>query len=99
MSMPRWARAFLNPFGPNPNIGRLFPDFVEQEKAYYKRTESIRSCIWWRYGVIFTNVILLSRPAFTTRSNVQTHRAEKMFNLRALRYMTPWLMRRHRRNP
>jgi 4,5-dihydroxyphthalate decarboxylase len=78
----------------NPDIGRLFPDFVELEKAYYKRTGifpimhliAIRREIYERYPFVASSLY----DAFVESKKIALR---NMFNSRALRYMTPWLMR------
>jgi 4,5-dihydroxyphthalate decarboxylase len=78
----------------NPNIARLFPDYVELEKEYYKRTRiypimhliAIRREVYERYPFIATSLY----NAFERSKRIAL---KKMYNLRALRYMTPWLMR------
>jgi 4,5-dihydroxyphthalate decarboxylase len=78
----------------NPDIVRLFPDYVELEKAFYKRTRiypimhlvAIRKQLYERYPFIATSLY----NAFCEAKKIAL---EKMFNLRALRYMTPFLMR------
>ncbi len=78
----------------NPDIVRLFPNYVELEKAFYKRTKiypimhlvAIRKQLYERYPFIATSLY----NAFCESKKIAL---EKMFNLRALRYMTPFLMR------
>jgi 4,5-dihydroxyphthalate decarboxylase len=78
----------------NPNIARLFPDYVELEKDYYRRSGiypimhlvAIRREIYERYPFVATSLY----NAFVRSKKIALR---KMFNLRALRYMTPWLMR------
>src|SRR6185312_7570486 len=78
----------------NPNIARLFPDYVELEKDYYRRTGiypimhlvAIRREIYERHPFVATSLY----NAFVRAKKIALR---KMFNLRALRYMTPWLMR------
>src|SRR5262249_28856019 len=78
----------------NPDIERLFPNYVELEKAFYKRTKiypimhlvAIRKQLYERYPFIATSLY----DAFCQSKKIAL---EKMFNLRALRYMTPFLMR------
>ncbi len=78
----------------NPDIGRLFPDFVELEKDYYKRTGiypimhliAIRREIYERYPFVASSLY----DAFVESKKIALR---KMFSSRALRYMTPWLMR------
>jgi 4,5-dihydroxyphthalate decarboxylase len=78
----------------NSNVGRLFPDFVEREKEYYGRTGvfpimhtiAIRRELYEQYPFIASSLY----SAFTQAKNLGL---QKMENLRALRYMTPWLMR------
>jgi len=78
----------------NPDIVRLFPDYVELEKAFYKRTKiypimhlvAIRKQLYERYPFVATSLY----NAFCEAKKIAL---EKMFNLRALRYMTPFLMR------
>src|SRR5262249_14583579 len=78
----------------NPDVVRLFPDYVELEKAFYKRTRiypimhlvAIRKQLYERYPFIATSLY----NAFCESKKIAL---EKMFNLRALRYMTPFLMR------
>jgi 4,5-dihydroxyphthalate decarboxylase len=78
----------------NPDIVRLFPDYVELEKEFYQRTKiypimhliAIRKQVYERYPFIATSLY----NAFCESKNIAL---EKMFNLRALRYMTPFLMR------
>jgi 4,5-dihydroxyphthalate decarboxylase len=78
----------------NPKIGRLFPDFVELEKDYYRRTGiypimhliAIRKEIYERYPFVASSLY----DAFVRSKQIAL---QKMFNVRALRYMTPWLMR------
>ncbi len=78
----------------NPDIVRLFPNYVELEKAFYKRTKiypimhliAIRKQLYERYPYIATSLY----NAFCESKKIAL---EKMFNLRALRYMTPFLMR------
>ena len=78
----------------NPDIARLFPNYVELEKAFYKRTKiypimhlvAIRKQLYERYPFIATSLY----NAFCESKKIAL---EKMFNLRALRYMTPFLMR------
>ena len=78
----------------NPNVDRLFPDYVELEKEYYRRTGvypimhliAIKKDIYERYPFVATSLY----NAFVESKNIAL---KKMYNLRALKYMTPWLMR------
>lgn len=79
-------------FGKNPNIQRLFPDFREVEKDYFRRTKI--------YPIM--HLIVLKRELYEKYPFVATslynafceskERAfKKMRYLGALRYMLPWL--------
>ncbi len=78
----------------NPDIARLFPNYVELEKEYYKRTGiypimhlvAIKKEIYERYPFVATSLY----NAFVESKKIAL---KHMFNLRALRYMTPFLMR------
>ena len=76
----------------NPNIERLFPDFREMEKEYYARTKifpimhlvAIKKEVYEKHPFIATSL----SNAFNQSKNIAL---EKMMNLRALRYMLPWM--------
>jgi 4,5-dihydroxyphthalate decarboxylase len=78
----------------NPDIARLFPNYVELEKEHYKRTGiypimhlvAIKKEIYERYPFVATSLY----NAFVEAKKIAL---KHMFNLRALRYMTPFLMR------
>jgi len=78
----------------NPNIARLFPNYVELEKEYYKRTRiypimhliAIKRDVYERHPFIATSLY----NAFERAKRIAL---KKMYNLRALRFMAPWLMR------
>jgi 4,5-dihydroxyphthalate decarboxylase len=78
----------------NPDIGRLFPNYVEMERDYYKRTGiypimhlvAIKKDIYERYPFVASSLY----DAFIESKRIAL---KHMFNLRALRYMTPFLMR------
>jgi 4,5-dihydroxyphthalate decarboxylase len=81
-------------FRTNPNIARLFPDFVERERDHYKRTKiypimhlvAIKKSIYEKYPFVATSLF----NAFQRAKEVALTR---MYNQRALRYMMPWLPR------
>ncbi len=76
----------------NPDIQRLFPDFREVEKDYYKRTGifpimhlvAIRKEVYERHPFIASS---LYRACLESKEVAYRH----MRNLAALRYMLPWL--------
>ena len=78
----------------NPDIARLFPNYVEMEKEYYRRTGiypimhlvAIKKSVYERYPFVATSLY----DAFVAAKKIAL---KNMFNLRALRYMTPFLMR------
>jgi 4,5-dihydroxyphthalate decarboxylase len=78
----------------NPDIQRLFPDYEQLEKDYYKRTRifpimhlvAIRKDVYEKYPFVASSLY----DAMVRSKEIAL---QKMFNLRALRYMTPWLMR------
>jgi 4,5-dihydroxyphthalate decarboxylase len=78
----------------NPDVARLFPNYVEMEREYYKRTGiypimhlvAIKKDIYERYPFVATSLY----DAFVESKKIAL---KHMFNLRALRYMTPFLMR------
>ncbi len=78
----------------NPDVTRLFPNYVEMEREYYKRTGiypimhlvAIKKDIYERYPFVATSLY----DAFVESKKIAL---KHMFNLRALRYMTPFLMR------
>lgn len=78
----------------NPDIARLFPNYTEIEKEFYKRTRiypimhlvAIRKDVYEKHPFIATSLY----DSFVKSKQIAL---EKMFNLRALRYMTPFLMR------
>ena len=78
----------------NPDITRLFPNYVEMERDYYKRTGiypimhllAIKKDIYERYPFVASSLY----DAFVESKKIAL---KHMFNLRALRYMTPFLMR------
>ncbi|HYM17504.1 MAG TPA: ABC transporter substrate-binding protein [Micropepsaceae bacterium] len=78
----------------NPDIARLFPNYVELEKEHYRRTGiypimhlvAIKKDIYERYPFVATSLY----DAFVESKKIAL---KHMFNLRALRYMTPFLMR------
>ena len=81
-------------FRTNPDIGRLFPDFVELEKDHYKRTKiypimhlvAIKKSIYEKYPFVATSL-------FNAFQRAKEIALERMYNQRALRYMLPWLPR------
>jgi 4,5-dihydroxyphthalate decarboxylase len=81
-------------FRTNPNVARLFPNFVELEKEYYKRTKiypimhlvAIKKSIYEKYPFVATSLF----NAFQRAKEIALTR---MYNERALRYMLPWLPR------
>ena len=76
------------------NIVRLFPNFVDVDKDLYKRkgiypimhTVAIKKSIYERYPFVATSLY----DAFVKSKQIALR---KLFNLRAVRYMTPFLMR------
>jgi 4,5-dihydroxyphthalate decarboxylase len=78
----------------NPEIARLFPNYVELEKDFYKRTRiypimhliAIHKRVYEKYPFVATSLY----NAFCESKRLAL---QKMLNLRALRYMTPFLMR------
>ena len=76
----------------NPDIQRLFPNFRELEKDYYKRTKifpimhlvAIRKDVYEKHPFVATSLY----NAFNKSKAIAL---ERMNNLRALRYMLPWL--------
>jgi 4,5-dihydroxyphthalate decarboxylase len=78
----------------NPDIGRLFPDYVERDKELYRRKGiypimhlvAIKKSVYERYPFVATSLY----DAFVESKKIAL---EKLLNLRALRYMTPFLMR------
>jgi 4,5-dihydroxyphthalate decarboxylase len=81
-------------FRTNPNIARLFPDFVERERDHYKRTKidpimhlvAIKKSVYEKYPFVATSLF----NAFQRAKEIALVR---MYNQRALRYMMPWLPR------
>jgi 4,5-dihydroxyphthalate decarboxylase len=78
----------------NPDIARLFPNFVELEKEYYRRTKiypimhlvAIKKSVYEKYPFVATSLF----NAFQKAKDIAL---ERMFNQRALRYMMPWIPR------
>src|ERR1700752_699026 len=78
----------------NPDITRLFPNYVDMEREYYKRTGiypimhlvAIKKYISERYPFVASSLY----DAFVESKKIAL---KHMYNLRALRYMTPFLMR------
>jgi len=84
-SVPRSIRG-------NPDIERLFPDYREIEKAYYRRTRifpimhlvAIRKDVYRKHPFVATSL-------YNAMVQSKDLALKKMKNLRALRYMLPWL--------
>jgi 4,5-dihydroxyphthalate decarboxylase len=78
----------------NPDIVRLFPNYVELDKDLYRRKGiypimhlvAIKKSVYERYPFVATSLY----DAFVKSKETAL---EKLFNLRAVRYMTPFLMR------
>jgi len=78
----------------NRDIVRLFPDYVERDKELYRRKKiypimhlvAIKKSIYERYPFVATSLY----DAFVKSKQIAL---EKLFNLRAVHYMTPFLMR------
>ena len=76
----------------NPDIARLIPDFYQVEKEYYDRTKifpimhlvAIRKDIYEKHPFVATSLY----NAFVQAKDLAL---KKMFSLRALRYMMPFL--------
>ncbi|HTK12746.1 MAG TPA: ABC transporter substrate-binding protein [Xanthobacteraceae bacterium] len=81
-------RSILN----NPNIGRLLPNYYQDEKDYYAKTKifpimhlvAIRKDIYEKHPFVATSLY----NAFVQSKNLAL---KKMFSTRALRYMMPFL--------
>jgi 4,5-dihydroxyphthalate decarboxylase len=81
-------------FRTNPNIARLFPDFVERERDHYKRTKiypimhlvAIKKSVYEKYPFVATSL-------FNAFQRAKEIALDRMYNQRALRYMMPWLPR------
>jgi 4,5-dihydroxyphthalate decarboxylase len=78
----------------NPDIVRLFPDYVARDIDLYRRKKiypimhlvAIKKSVYERYPFVATSLY----DAFVRSKTIAL---EKLFNLRAVRYMTPFLMR------
>jgi 4,5-dihydroxyphthalate decarboxylase len=81
-------RSILN----NPNIGRLLPNYYQDEKDYYAKTKifpimhlvAIRKDVYEKHPFVATSLY----NAFVQAKNLAL---KKMFSTRALRYMMPFL--------
>jgi 4,5-dihydroxyphthalate decarboxylase len=75
-------------------VVRLFPNYVDVDKDLYKRKKiypimhlvAIKKSVYERYPFVATSLY----DAFVKSKRIAL---EKLFNLRAVRYMTPFLMR------
>ena len=82
----------------NPDVVRLFPDYVDVDKGLYKRKKiypimhlvAIKKTVYERYPFVATSLY----DAFVKSKQIAL---EKLFNLRAVRYMTPFPDARDRR--
>src|SRR5579884_1957865 len=78
----------------HPDVVRLFPNYVDVDKDIYRRKKiypimhlvAIKKSIYERYPFVATSLY----DAFVKSKRIAL---EKLFNLRAVRYMTPFLMR------
>jgi 4,5-dihydroxyphthalate decarboxylase len=78
----------------NPDVVRLFPNYVDVDKDLYKRKKiypimhlvAIKKSVYERCPFVATSLY----DAFVKSKQIAL---EKLFNLRAVRYMTPFLMR------
>jgi len=78
----------------NPDVVRLFPDYVERDKDLYRHKKiypimhlvAIKKSVYQRYPFVATSLY----DAFVRSKKIAL---QKLFNLRAVRYMTPFLMR------
>ena len=78
----------------HPDVVRLFPNYVELDKDLYRRKGiypimhlvAIKKSVYERYPFVATSLY----DAFVKSKKIAL---EKLFNLRAVRYMTPFLMR------
>jgi 4,5-dihydroxyphthalate decarboxylase len=78
----------------SPDIARLFPNYVDVDKDIYRRTKiypimhlvAIKKSVYERYPFVATSLY----DAFVRSKKIAL---QKLFNLRAVRYMTPFLMR------
>jgi 4,5-dihydroxyphthalate decarboxylase len=78
----------------HPDVVRLFPNYVDLDKDLYKRkgiypimhTVAIKKSVYERYPFVATSLY----DAFVRSKKIAL---QKLFNLRAVRYMTPFLMR------
>jgi 4,5-dihydroxyphthalate decarboxylase len=76
----------------NPNIQRLFPDYHEREKDYYRRTnifpimhlDVIRRDVYEKHPFVATSL-------FNAFCDAKAIAAKKMRMLGTLRYMLPWM--------
>jgi 4,5-dihydroxyphthalate decarboxylase len=76
----------------NAHIGRLFPDYREREKDYYRRTKIfpimhlvvVRRDIYEKHPFVATSL-------YNAFCEAKARAAEKMRYLGALRYMLPWM--------
>ena len=81
------------PFGRNPNIQRLFPNFREVEADYFKRTKifpimhvlAIKRSVYEKYPFVATS---LYNACVESRALA----IQKARDVGALRYMLPWLV-------
>jgi 4,5-dihydroxyphthalate decarboxylase len=78
----------------NPDVVRLFPNYVELDKDLYRRKKiypimhlvAIKKSVYERYPFVATSLY----GAFVKSKKIAL---DKLFNLRAVRTMTPFLMR------
>jgi 4,5-dihydroxyphthalate decarboxylase len=76
----------------NPNIQRMFPDYREREKDYYRRTHIfpimhlvvIRRDVYERHPFVATSL-------YNAFCDAKAIAAKKMRDLGTLRYMLPWM--------
>jgi 4,5-dihydroxyphthalate decarboxylase len=76
----------------NPNVGRLLPNYYQDEKDYYKKTKifpimhlvAIRKDVYEKHPFVATSLY----NAFVQAKSLALR---KMFSTRALRYMMPFL--------
>jgi 4,5-dihydroxyphthalate decarboxylase len=81
------------PFGRNPDIQRLFPNFREVEADYFKRTKifpimhilAIKRSVYEKYPFVATSL-------YNACSESRAIAISKMRDVGALRYMLPWLV-------